>query len=376
LRQRRFEPAHEHRFLELFSLRRPAPDQERLLRLDPAHIMSFARLGTDLAIDLGTANTCVFALGRGVILNEPSLIAFNTVTGAVEAVGEEARGMLGRTPDRLRPVRPIRDGVIADFDAAEKMLTYFIRKTNQQVGGWTRPRVVFGVPAQITPVERRAVKDSAYRAKVSEVFLVDEPMAAALGAGLPITEAAGNMIIDVGGGTTDIAVISLAGVVISRSVRVAGDAFDEAIIQHMKRRHEVLIGERTAENIKMEIGSATELDKPTSMEVKGRHIGRGVPVRVTIGDNEIREALAEPLKTIMNAILETLDQIPPELSADIYDRGVALCGGSVLLRNLDRRIRQETSLPVEVVEQPLSAVVLGAGKMLADKNLLKRLAVH
>jgi rod shape-determining protein MreB and related proteins len=338
--------------------------------------MSFARLGTDLAIDLGTANTCVFALGRGVVLNEPSLIAFNTATGAVEAVGEEARGMLGRTPERLRPVRPIRDGVIADFDAAEKMLTYFIRKTNQQVGGWTRPRVVFGVPAQITPVERRAVKDSAYRAKVSEVFLVDEPMAAALGAGLPITEAAGNMIIDVGGGTTDIAVISLAGVVISRSVRIAGDAFDEAIIQHMKRRHEVLIGERTAEDIKLQIGSATELEKPLSMEVKGRHIGRGVPVRVTISDAEVRDAIAEPLRTILNAILETLDQIPPELSADIFDRGIALCGGSVLLRNLDRRIRQDTSLPVQIVEQPLSAVVIGAGKMLADKALLKKLAVH
>ena len=338
--------------------------------------MSFARLGTDLAIDLGTANTCVFALGRGVVLSEPSLIAFNTVNGAVEAVGEDAREMLGRTPERLRPVRPIRDGVIADFDAAEKMLTHFIRKTNKQVGGWTRPRVVFGVPAQITPVERRAVKDSAYRAKVSEVFLVDEPMAAALGAGMPITEAAGNMIIDVGGGTTDIAVISLAGVVISKSVRVAGDAFDESIIQHMKRRHELLVGERTAENIKMQIGSATALDKPMSMEVKGRHIGKGVPVRVTVSDAEIREALSEPLRTILSAIRETLDQIPPELSADIFDRGVALCGGSVLLRNLDRRIREETSLPVQIVEQPLSAVVIGAGKMLADKALLKKLAVH
>src|SRR5262245_33184815 len=258
--------------------------------------MSFAGLGTDLAIDLGTANTCVFALGRGVVLTEPSLIAFNTATGAVEAVGDDAREMLGRTPERLRAVRPIKDGVIADFDAAEKMLTYFIRKTNQQVGGWTRPRVVFGVPAQITPVERRAVKDSAHRAKVSEVFLVDEPMAAALGAGMPITEPAGNMIIDIGGGTTDIAVISLAGVVISKSVRVAGDAFDEAIVQHMKKRHEVLVGERTAETIKLQIGSATALAKPMSMEVKGRHIGKGVPVRVTVSDAEVREALAEPLK--------------------------------------------------------------------------------
>ena len=336
--------------------------------------MGFAGLGSDLAIDLGTANTCVFALGKGVIISEPSLIAFNTSTGAVEAVGEHARGMLGRTPDRLRPVRPIRDGVIADFDATEKMLSYFIKKTNEQVGGWARPRVVFGVPSQITPVERRAVRESAYRAKVSEVYLVDEPMAAALGAGLPITEAAGSMIIDIGGGTTDIAVISLSGVVISRSVRVAGDAFDEAIIQHLKRRHEVLIGERTAEDIKFQIGSATKLDKPLTMEVKGRHIGRGVPVKVTVCDTEVREALSEPLKTIINEVRETLDQIPPELSADLFDRGVALCGGSVLLRNMDRRLRQETQLPVKIVDSPLSAVVVGAGKMLEDRKLLKRLA--
>ena len=336
--------------------------------------MAFGGLGTDLAIDLGTANTCVFALGKGVVVNEPSLIAFNTNTGAIEAVGEAARGMLGRTPDRLRPVRPIRTGVIADFDAAEKMLTHFIKKANQQVGGWARPRVVFGVPSEITPVERRAVKESAYRAKVSEVFLVDEPMAAALGAGLPITEAAGSMIIDVGGGTTDIAVISLSGVVISRSVRVAGDAFDDAIIQHLKRKHEVLIGERTAEAIKLQIGSATKLDKALTMEVKGRHIGKGVPVKVTVNDSEIRDAIGEPLKTIISAVRETMDQIPPELSADIFDRGVALCGGSVLLRNLDRRLREETQLPVKVVDQPLAAVVLGAGKMLEDRKLLKRLA--
>ena len=337
--------------------------------------MPFA-LATDLAIDLGTANTLVFARGRGVVLSEPSLIAFNTATGAIEAVGDEARMMVGRNPEHLRPVKPIRDGVIADFDAAEKMLTYFIRKTNRQVGGWVRPRIVIGVPAHITPVERRAVKDSAYRAKVSEVFLVDEPMAAAFGAGLPVTEPGGNMILDVGGGTTDIAVISLTGVVISRSVRVAGDAFDQAIIHHMKRRHELLVGERTAEDIKIQIGSATALETPMTMEVKGRHLGKGVPVRVTISDGEIREAIGEPLKTILKLIRETLDQIPPELSGDIYDRGIALCGGSALLRNLDRLIQQETQLAVQVVAEPLSAVVLGAGKMLADRGLLKRLAVN
>ena len=336
--------------------------------------MAFAGLGSDLAVDLGTANTCVYALGKGVVVDEPSLIAFNTATGKVEAVGEDARGMLGRTPERLKPVRPIRDGVIADFDATEKMLTYFLRKATQKVGGWARPRVVVGVPSQITPVERRAVKESAYRAKVSEVYLVDEPMAAALGAGLPITEAGGTMIIDIGGGTTDIAVISLSGVVISRSIRVAGDAFDDAIIQHLKRRHEVLIGEPTAEAIKLEIGSATKLDKPLTMEVKGRHLGRGVPVKVTVSDTEIRDALSEPLKAIISAVRETLDQIPPELSADIYDRGIALCGGGALLRNLDRRIHQETQLPVKIVDQPLSAVVIGAGKMLADKTLLRKLA--
>jgi rod shape-determining protein MreB len=337
--------------------------------------MPFA-LATDLAIDLGTANTCVFARGRGVVLNEASLIAFNTATGAIEAVGDDARGMVGRNPENLRPVKPIRDGVIADFDAAEKMLTHFIRKTNQQVGGWMRPRIVIGVPAHITPVERRAVKDSAYRAKVSEVFLVDEPMAAAMGAGLPVTEPGGNMILDVGGGTTDIAVISLTGVVISRSVRVAGDALDQAIIHHMKKRHELLVGERTAEDIKIQVGSATVLEAPLKMEVKGRHLGKGVPIRVTVSDSEIRDAIAEPLKTILKLIRETLDQIPPELSGDIYDRGIALCGGTALLRNLDRLINQETQLPVQIVAEPLAAVVIGAGKMLADRELLKRLAIN
>ncbi len=338
--------------------------------------MSMVHFGTDLAIDLGTANTCVFAKGRGVILNEPSLIAFNAATGAIEAVGACAREMLGRSPSHLRPVRPIKDGVIADFDAAEKMLTHFIRKTHQTIRAWFRSRVLVGVPTEITPVERRAVKDSAYRAKASEVYLVDEPMAAAVGAGLPIADAAGNMIIDIGGGTSDIAVISLAGVVIGRSVRVGGDAMDDAIIQYMKKRHDLLVGERTAEAIKIQIGSATELDKPLKMEVKGRHLGKGVPMKIVVSDSEIREALAEPLKTILRAVRETLDQIPPELSSDIFDRGVALCGGGSLLRNLDRRIREETQLPVQMVDEPLSCVVVGAGKMLSDDVLLKKLSVQ
>jgi rod shape-determining protein MreB and related proteins len=338
--------------------------------------MALTHFGTDLAIDLGTANTCVYAKGRGVILNEPSLIAFNAVSGVVEAVGSAAREMLGRNPGHLRPVRPIKDGVIADFDATEKMLAHFIRKTHQLIRAWFRPRVLIGVPTEITPVERRAVKDSAYRAKASEVYLVDEPMAAAVGAGLPIADAAGNMIIDIGGGTADIAVISLTGVVIGRSVRVGGDAMDEAIIHYMKKRHDLLVGERTAEAIKIEIGSATPLEKPMTMEVKGRHLSKGVPVKIMVTDAEIREALAEPLKTILRVIRETLDQIPPELSSDIYDRGVALCGGGSLLRNLDKRIRDETQLPVQMVDDPLACVVVGAGKMLSDDTLLKKLSIQ
>src|SRR5919197_1545449 len=320
--------------------------------------MRGARLGGDLAIDLGTANTCVFARGRGIVVNEPSIVALNAASGAVEAVGVNAREMLGRTPAHIRPVRPIRGGVIADFDAAEKMLAYFMKKAHRSLRAWVRPRVVIGVPTEITPVERRAVKDSAYRAKAREVHLVDEPMAAAVGAGLPVTEAAGNMIIDIGGGTTDVAVISLVGVVYSRSVRVAGDAMDDAIIQYVKRRHDLLIGERTAEDIKATVGSALPLDEPLTMEVKGRDLGKGVPKRITISDTEVRDALAEPLKIILRAIREGLDQVPPELSADIYDRGISLCGGGSMLRNLDRLIREETRLPVQVVEDPLTAVVV------------------
>ena len=335
--------------------------------------MTFSRFSTDLAIDLGTANTCVFVRGRGVVLSEPSIVAFNTVTAAIEAVGVHAREMLGRTPGHIRAVRPIKDGVIADFDAAEKMLTYFIRKAK---GGapWARPRIVIGVPTEITEVERRAVKDSAYRAKASEVHLVDEPVAAAIGAGMPVTEPAGNMIIDVGGGTTDVAVISLAGVVHGRSVRVAGDAMDDAIIHYIKKRHNLLIGERTAEAIKIRIGSAAALEKPVTMDVKGRHLGEGVPKTITVSDEEIRHALADPVNAILQAVRDVLEQIPPELSADIYDRGIMLSGGGSLLRNLDRYIRQQTQLPVQMVEDPLAAVVLGAGKMLLDEGLLKRFA--
>jgi rod shape-determining protein MreB and related proteins len=332
-----------------------------------------ALFSTDLAIDLGTANTCVFAQGRGIVLNEPSIVAFNTVKGQVEAVGQEAHDMLGRTPPNIRPVRPLRDGVIADFDAAEKMLVHFVRKAMGR-SPWKRPRLVIGVPSEITEVERRAVRDSGFRVKASQVHLVDEPMAAAIGAGLPVTEAAGNMVIDIGGGTTDIAVISMAGTVYGRSLRVAGDAMDEAIISYMRKTYSLHIGERTAQAIKFEIGSATPLDEPMAMDVKGRHVAEGVPRIVTVHDSDIRSALSEPLKQIVQAVRESLERVPPELSADIYDRGVVLTGGGALLRNLDRRLNEETGLPVLVAENPLTSVVVGAGMMLTDASLLRKVA--
>jgi rod shape-determining protein MreB and related proteins len=328
---------------------------------------------SDLAIDLGTANTCVFAPGRGIVVNEPSVVAFNKVLGRIVAVGTEAKEMVGRTPQHLVAIRPLRDGVIADFEAAERMLTDFMRKA-QPRHSWVRPRVIIGVPAEITEVERRAVKESTLRAKASEVFLVDEPVAAAIGAGLPITEPTGNMIVDIGGGTTDIAVVSLSGMVYSKSVRIAGNEMDEAIIEHMKRAHGLLIGERTAEQIKMEIGSASPLDIGISMEVRGRHIADGVPRSILVSDGEIRSALKSTVDILVMAIRDALERIPPELSADIYDRGIMITGGGSMLKNLDRRIADDTQLPVQMAEDPLTSVVLGAGKMLADMSLLKKLA--
>jgi rod shape-determining protein MreB len=332
-----------------------------------------AAFSTDLAIDLGTANTCVYAQGRGIVLNEPSIVAFNTAKGEVEAVGQDAHDMLGRTPANIHAVRPLRDGVIADFDAAEKMLVYFVRKAMGS-SRWKRPRLIIGVPSEITQVERRAVRDSGFRVKASEVHLVDEPMAAAIGAGLPITEAAGNMVIDIGGGTTDIAVISMAGTVYGRSLRVAGDAMDEAIITHLRKVFSLHIGERTAQQIKFEIGSAMPLDQPLRMDVKGRHVAEGVPRTVTVTDDDIRNALTEPLRHIVQAVRESLERVPPELCADIYDRGVVLTGGGALLRNLDKRLRDETGLPVLVAENPLTSVVTGAGMMLTDLALLRKVA--
>jgi rod shape-determining protein MreB len=330
-------------------------------------------LGADLAIDLGTANTCVFAPGRGIVLTEPSVVAFSTTREQVAAIGTEAKEMLGRTPGSVVAIKPLRDGVIADFEAAEKMLAYFVRKAHRR-SAWVRPRVIIGVPADITPVERRAVKESALRAKASEVFLVDEALAAAIGTGMQITEPTGNMIVDVGGGTTDIAVISLGGLVYSRSVRVAGNEMDEAIISFMRRHHGLLIGERTAEHVKITLGSAAPLDDPITIEVKGRHVTEGIPCTVEVNDGEIREALSETVMVIVRAVRDALERVPPELSADICDRGIVLTGGGAMLKHFDRRLRDDTHLPVTVAEEPLASVALGAGVLLEDPKLLQRLA--
>ena len=334
----------------------------------------FSVFSSDLAIDLGTANTCVYARGKGIVLNEPSIVAINKVTGLTEAVGREAKEMVGRTPGNIVAIRPMRDGVIADFEIAEKMLTYFIKKAHNRTV-WVRPRIVIGVPSEITQVEKRAVKDSAYRAKASEVHLVEEAMAAAIGAGMPVTEPAANMIVDIGGGTTDIAVISLAGIVYSKAARAAGNKMDEAIIQYIKKTYNLLIGERTSEAIKMRMGSACGLDGRITMEIKGRHLVEGVPKTITITDEEIREALAETVRVIVDAVREALEQTPPELSADIVDRGIVLTGGGSLLKNLDKRLREETGLPLALAEDPLASVVLGAGRMLSDFGLLRKISI-
>ncbi len=335
----------------------------------------FSLFSSDLAIDLGTANTLVFAKGRGIVVDEPSIVAINKITGAVEAVGKEAKEMLGRTPGNIVAIRPMKDGVIADFKVTERMLNYFIQKAHGRKM-LVHPRIVIGVPSEITQVEKRAVVDSAYRAKASEVYLVEQAMVAAIGAGLPITEPSGNMIVDIGGGTTDVAVLSLSGIVYSRSVRVGGNEMDEAIIQYLKRKYNLLIGERTAEQIKIQIGSAYPLDKPMTMEIKGRNLIEGVPRTITVDDSEIREAVSECVATIMNAIRVALERTPPELSADISDRGIVLTGGGALLRNLDKRIREETGLPVSIAEEPLACVALGTGRMLSDFKLLRRIAIE
>ncbi len=342
--------------------------------------MSFAswlkgKLFCDLAIDLGTANTLVYLKGKGIVIQEPSIVVINKQTGKVEAVGARAKEMLGKTPTDIIVIKPMRDGVIADFEMAEKMLDYFIKKATNNRILLIRPRIVIGIPTGITQVERRAVKDVALRAKASEVYLVQQPVSASIGADLPISEPTGNMIVDIGGGTTDIAVISMHGIVFNHSIRIAGNEMDEAIIQYLKKKYNLLIGEKTAEQVKIDIGSAYPLDEPMTIEIKGRDLKEGIPKTIVVDDQEIREALEEIVTSIINALRIALERTPPELSADIIDRGIILTGGGALLKNLDKRIREETKLPVFITEDPLTTVVLGAGKMLDDLDLLKKVSL-
>jgi rod shape-determining protein MreB and related proteins len=326
----------------------------------------------DIGIDLGTANTLVFVKDQGIVLREPSVVAVRSGTSQVLAVGDEAKRMLGRTPGNIVAVRPLKDGVIADFEMTESMLRHFITKVNNRK--WVRPRVVIAVPSGITEVEKRAVKESAAHAGAREVYLIEEPMAAAIGVGLPVQDAAGNMIIDIGGGTTEVALISLSGIVFSRSVRVAGDELDEAIAGYMKRAYNLMIGERTAEEIKIKIGSAYPMEKEVGMEVKGRDLVAGLPKTLTITSQEVREALLEPISTIVESVRVTLERCPPELSADLVDRGLVLAGGGALLRGLDRLLQEETGLPVHIAEDPLSAVAEGTGRALSEIKFLRQVA--
>ena len=329
----------------------------------------------DMAIDLGTANTLVYVKSDGIVLNEPSIVAIHQADNTVLAVGKEAKAMLGRTPGNIVAIRPLKDGVIADFDVTEKMLNYFIRRVHRR-RALVRPRIVIGVPSGITQVEKRAVRDSAMQAGAREVYLIEEPMAAAIGAGMPITEPGGNMVVDIGGGTTEVAVISLSGIVYSRSVRIAGDEMDEAIVQYIRKNYNLLVGERRAEEIKIKLGSAYPMGgERRTMEVKGRDLIDGIPKTIVIGDDEIREALREPIMTIVDAVRTALERTPPELAADIVDKGIVLTGGGALLKGLDLLLRQETNLPITVADDPLSCVALGTGKVLDELDLLKKVAI-
>jgi rod shape-determining protein MreB and related proteins len=324
----------------------------------------------DIGIDLGTANTLINVKDHGIVLREPSVVAVRAGTTEVLAVGDDAKRMLGRTPGNIVAIRPLKDGVIADFQVTEAMLRHFIRKANPRRR--TNTRVVIAVPSGITEVERRAVSESAEQAGAKWVHIVEEPMAAAIGVGLPVMDASGNMIVDIGGGTTEVALISLGGIVYARSVRTAGDELDEAIVSYMKRNYNLMIGERTAEEIKIRLGSAAPLTKELTMEVKGRDLVAGLPKTITITSQEIREAMTDPLNTIIDAVRTTLERCPPELAADLVDRGIVLAGGGALLRGLDKLLREETGLPVHVAEDPLSAVAEGTGKMLQEIEVLKR----
>ena len=336
--------------------------------------MANSIIGRDMAVDLGTANTLVYLRGKGIMLDEPSVVAVHNVTGEVLAVGHEAKRMIGRTPEGITAIRPLKDGVIADFDASEQMLRYFIQQVHRR-RYFAKPRVVVCVPSGITGVEQRAVREAGYLAGARRVYIIEEPMAAAIGAGLPVHEATGNMIVDVGGGTTEVAVISLGGLVTTLSVRQAGDALDQAIIAHLKKEHALMLGEGTAEEVKLTLGSAFPSANEPQAEIRGRDMVSGLPRAVTLSAGEIRNALEEPIHAIVDAVRTTLDNTPPELAGDIMDRGIVLTGGGALLHGLDERIRHETGMPVHVATDPLSSVALGAGKCVEEFEALQQVLV-
>ena len=329
----------------------------------------------DLAIDLGTANTLVHVKGQGIVLREPSVVAINANTKEVMAVGEEAKQMLGRAPGTITAIRPMKDGVIAHFEVTEKMIRNFIHKVHNNRKTLVRPRVVIAVPSGITQVEKRAVRDSAESAGAREVFLIEEPMAAAIGVDLPVQDPTGNMIVDIGGGTTEVAIISMSGIVYSKSVRIAGDEMDDAIVNYVKKKYNLLVGERTAEEVKIQIGSAYPLKKNMTMEVKGRDLVAGIPKTLILSDEEVREALADTFCTIVEAVKIALERTPPELAADIVDKGVVVAGGGSLIKGLDILLKEATGLPITLAVDPLSAVALGAGKVLSDPKLLRKVAL-
>ncbi len=329
---------------------------------------------TDLAVDLGTANTLVYVKGKGIVLREPSVVAVSQGNGKVLAVGAEAKQMLGRTPGNIQAIRPMKDGVIANFEITESMIRHFIQKVHNRKA-LVRPRIIIAVPSGITQVEKRAVRDSAESAGAREVYLIEEPMAAAIGVGLPVQEPSGNMIVDIGGGTTEVAVISMSGIVFSKSVRVAGDVMDEVIVNYIKKKYNLLIGERTAENIKIKIGNVHPTGNNESFEGKGRDLVAGIPKTLLITEDNVREALAETINQIIHAVKVTLERTPPELAADIVDKGIVLAGGGSLIKGLDILLREETGLPISLAEDPLSAVVLGTGKVLDEIELLKKVSI-
>ena len=337
--------------------------------------MILGLFSNDLAIDLGTANTLVYVAGQGIVLREPSVVALNTHNNEVQAVGSDAKEMLGRAPGSIEAIRPMKDGVIAHFEVTEKMIRHFIRKVNNNRRTLVRPRVVIAVPSGITQVESRAVRDSVLSAGAREVFLIEEPMAAAIGVDLPVQEPSGNLIVDIGGGTTEVAVISMSGVVFSKSVRVAGDEMNEAIINYVKKKYNLLIGERTAESVKIEIGSAYPIEKSRTMEVKGRDLVAGIPKTLIISDEEIREALTETFSTIVEAVKIALERTPPELAADIVDKGIVVAGGGSLIKGLDTLLGEATGLPISLATDALSAVAIGSGKVLSDSKLLKKVSI-